>query len=368
MSNTVIYTGAPLAGSLNWAEENLTAPLQPCFSNGKPPHAHLDPRNNPKWRSLPLEQKHLPTGLTQATNPDFVPNLTLNPEEEEEETSFLSTTALSLSSQNTNDPSQQASSSSEILTQYYEHSFAAHDTSQILPTTSSSPSSSPSAASSRDESTADENPTRLELLARFSATVITDLCSMPTASYLHSITPQTMTVNLLVGIIALPPARTIITRREKNRTVHLIEMIVGDDTRAGFGVNIWLPPDPPPPFPQQQQQLQLGEQIRQLRPRDVVLMRNVALTSFRGKVYGQSLRRGMTGVEVVWRSRVETGERRGLFERWEVEKGGKGMEKVRRVREWVLRFVGGGGDRGNRDGSRKDGGGTERRILPADTQ
>lgn len=98
-------------------------------------------------------------------------------------------------------------------------------------------------------------------------------------------------------------------------------------------------------------------------------MRNVALTSFRGKVYGQSLRRGMTSVEVVWRSRVEAGERKGLFERWEVEKGRKGMEKVRTVREWVLRFVGGGGNgRGDRDGSGKDGGGGGRRILPADTQ
>ncbi|KAI4101507.1 MAG: hypothetical protein LQ345_007410, partial [Seirophora villosa] len=284
MSKTIIYTGAPLAGSLNWADEDLTAPLQPCFSNEKPPQTHLDPKNNPKWRSLPFEQKHLPTGLTQATNPDFLSELTLNPEEEEEEeeeaeTSFLSSTALSLSSQNTNDP---ASSSSEILTQYYEHSFAAHDTSQILPATSSPPSSSASAASSRDESTANEDPTHLALLARFSATVTTDLCSMPTAAYLHSITPQTMTVNLLVGIIALPPARTITTRREKNRTVHLIEMIVGDDTRAGFGVNIWLPPDPSPPLGQkQQQQQQLGEQIRHLRSRDVVLMRNVALTSFR---------------------------------------------------------------------------------------
>lgn len=97
-------------------------------------------------------------------------------------------------------------------------------------------------------------------------------------------------------------------------------------------------------------------------------MRNVALTSFRGKVYGQSLRRGMTSVEVVWRSRVEAGERKGLFERWEVEKGGKGMEKVGRVREWVLRFVGGGGGKGDRDGGGKDGGGGGRRILPADTQ
>ena len=84
-----------------------------------------------------------------------------------------------------------------------------------------------------------------------------------------------------------------------------------------------------------------------LRVRDVVLVRNVALAAFRGRVYGQSLRRGVTRVDLVWRGGGV--ERRG----WE------GVEKVRRVREWVLGFVGGGGD----------GGGRERGVqLPADTQ
>lgn len=91
-----------------------------------------------------------------------------------------------------------------------------------------------------------------------------------------------------------------------------------------------------------------------LRVRDVVLVRNVALAAFRGRVYGQSLRRGVTRVELVWRG--GEGGRRGL------EGGGVVGEKVRRVREWVLGFVGGGGDGGGRERGK---GGVQ---LPADTQ
>ncbi|KAL8968378.1 MAG: hypothetical protein Q9197_004920 [Variospora fuerteventurae] len=383
MTKIVIYTGAPFVRSLNWTEDDLTVPLQPCFSDDNPSRPPLDIPNRPQWRSLPLEHTHLPTGLTQATNPDFVPNSTENPDE----TSFLSTTDLA-SSQGSDIPASKEDES-EILTQYYEHSFAVHEnlpSSQILPASSSSPVSSSSpdssfSASINDSTTAAtaaaaDTLQRQFFLSAFFATAPTDLSSVPTAAYLHSITPQTMTLNLLIGIIAIPPPRIITMRRGKSRTVDLVEMIVGDDTRAGFGVNIWLSSSSSSsnrPGQQQQQDkhaLQLKEQMRDLRPRDVVLMRNVALTSFRGKVYGQSLRRGMTGVELVWRSVLDARDRQGLFEGWEVEEGDGGMEKVRRVREWVLRFVGGGGGGGCGvgDRARGEGGGAGRRMLPADTQ
>ena len=100
--------------------------------------------------------------------------------------------------------------------------------------------------------------------------------------------------------------------------------------------------------------------------RDVVLMRNVALTSFRGRVYGQSLRRGMTRVELVYRfggqgEEAERGVLAGMGRELDGEGGGVVLEKVRRVREWVLGFVG-GGDR------RKGGKGEKGVQLPPDTQ
>ncbi|KAI4175691.1 MAG: hypothetical protein LQ346_008028 [Caloplaca aetnensis] len=370
MPRIIVYTGAPVYESLSWDEDQLTTFLLPCFTEAQKSQPYLSIDVDPKWRSLPFEQMHLPTGFTQATNPDFVPEPTNN----EGETSFLSTTDLSLG-QLSEDGDIQSSgdAGSDIVSQYYEHSFAVHDdlpSSQILPAASPPPSSSSffDSESSFNDSTVDDLQ-RHASVSRFHSTSITSLSSIPTASYLHSINPQTMTVNLLVGVISIPPARTLTTRKD-NQIVDLIEMIVGDDVKAGFGVNVWLPrQESHATRPLSKQTLALEEQMRDLRPRDVVLMRNVALASFKGRVYGQSLRKGMTSVELVWRGVIDDADRPGLFEGWEVESGGEaGMEKVKRVREWVLQFVGGGG----RNAAMKEemGGGrrTGKTDLPDDTQ
>ncbi|KAL8897492.1 MAG: hypothetical protein Q9207_007194 [Kuettlingeria erythrocarpa] len=370
MPRIIVYTGAPISQSLSWDEDQLTTLLLPCFTEAQKSHPHVNIDVDPKWRSLPFEQMHLPTGLTQATNPDFVPE----PTHDEGETSFLSTTDLSLG-QLSEDGDIQSSvdAGSDINSQYYEHSFAVHDdlpSSQFLPASSLPPSSSSffDSEASFDDSTVDDLQ-RQASVSRFHFTSITNLSSIPTASYLHSINPQTMTVNLLVGIISIPPARTLTTRKD-NQIVDLIELIVGDDVKAGFGVNIWLPhQESHPTRPLSKQSLALEEHMRDLRPRDTVLMRNVALASFKGRVYGQSLRKGMTSVELVWRSVIDDADRPGLFEGGEVERGqGAGMEKVKRVREWVLQFVGAGG----RDASMKEAAGGGRRRekmdLPDDTQ
>ncbi|KAL8749366.1 MAG: hypothetical protein Q9184_006837 [Pyrenodesmia sp. 2 TL-2023] len=371
MPRLIVYTGAPASGSLSWDEDQLTASLQPCFTEAQKTQTHVDIDVGPKWRSLPFEQMHLPTGLTQATNPDFVPE----PTYDEAETSFLSTTDLS-NGPHPEDGDMQSSMDQDpdILSQYYEHSFAVHDdlpSSQILPATSPLPSSSSflDSEGSFADSTIDDLQRHIAE-GRFYSTSITDLSAIPTASYLHSINPQTMTVNLLVGIISIPPARTLTTRKD-NRIVDLVEMIVGDEVKAGFGVNIWLPRrESHATRPSSKQSLELEEQVRDLRPRDIVLMRNVALASFKGKVFGQSLRKGMTAVELVWRGVIDDFDRPGLFEGGEVERAGEaGLEKLKKVREWVLQFVGGGGR--NRDGLKEASGGRRRKgkmDLPDDTQ
>lgn len=152
-------------------------------------------------------------------------------------------------------------------------------------------------------------------------------------------------------------------------------MIVGDETRAGFGVNVWLAGSSHVACQnlrqhQKDRQRHLEAEIQDLRPRDIILMRNIALTSFRGKVYGQSLRRGMTGVELVWRGVVDEEDRRGWFSDERNTDGdgeGKGLEKIRRVKGWVLEFVGGGGN-GNGGVKGGKGGGRGLRELPNDTQ
>ncbi len=345
MPRIIVYTGAPVSDSLSWGEDQLTTLLLPCFTEAQQSRPIVTTDVDPQWRSLPFEQMHLPTGLTQATNPDFVPEST----HDDGETSFLSTTDLSLGQvsedgdmQSTGDPV------SDIVSQYYELSFAVHEdlpSSQIFPASSLPPSSSSffDSEASFDDSTVDDLQHQASV-SRFHSTSITSLSSIPTASYLHSINPQTMTVSLLVGIISIPPARTLTTRKD-NQIVDLIEMIVGDDVKAGFGINVWLPrQESHATRPLSKQALALEEQMRDLRPSDIVLMRNVALASFKGRVYGQSLRKGMTSVELVWRGVIDDADRPGLFEGGEVDRGQEaGMEKLKRVREWVLQFVGGGG-------------------------
>ena len=394
---TIIYTGAPVATSLSWSESHLTTPLQPPFlpikastQYSSSPLNHKKQHNitpqYPAWRSLPVFRTHLPTGLTQATNPDFQP---YQPGQKEEETSFLSTSDLSFVSDSAGAGTVVLAAAAEggeeadteVLSQYYEHSFAVHEdvpSSQVLPADSflSISSTSTSHMSSSFPSTIDNeegdttnysiNSTsayQSPFLKRFNATSITDLKEVPNASYLRSIEPQTMTVNLLIGIIAPPAPRTIITRKGQ-RTVSLLEIIVGDESRAGFGVNIWLPP----PFSDLKPgEVDLREEMGRMRFRDVVLMRNVALTSFRGKVYGQSWGRGMTRVELVFRSDVAAAEERGMLGVKDLNAKGRGgavVEKVKRIREWILGFVG-GGDAGRKEKGKGMNGAVQ---LPPDTQ
>ncbi|KAL8783460.1 MAG: hypothetical protein Q9213_004597 [Squamulea squamosa] len=386
---TIIYTGAPLSTTLSWSESQLTAPLQPPFlhktSNSLQKKSALRAIQQytvptpppPQWRSLPLHRNHIPTGLTQATNPDFQPYHPTNAEGEA--SSFHSTTDLSFVTDSAEGNSftselprqDEDSEDSEILSQYYEHSFALHEdvpSSRVLPADSFLSTSSTSQPSSSYASTTEDEtnysittlPTTQNPLKKLLGTSITDLSQIPTASYLRSIEPQTMTVNILVGIISLPTPRTIITRKGQ-RTVSLLELTVGDESKAGFGVNFWLPA----PFSYLKPgEVDLREEMEGLRVRDVVLMRNVALTSFRSKVYGQSLRRGMTRVELVHRFDGSGESDAGLLGAGELgrKENAVVLDKVRRVREWVLEFV--GGPHGRREREREAGG----VQLPADTQ
>ncbi|KAL8803192.1 MAG: hypothetical protein Q9200_006316 [Gallowayella weberi] len=298
-----------------------------------------------------MQRQHLPTGLTQRTpNVDYYDYHPVQLAENEQETSFLSTTDLSIIASSQDDASCAPGGADDgefkgpgnegVLSQYYEHSFALHDevpSSRVLPadsylstaTSSSLPSQSSSINPDEGDSTnysilsptADpsHNQTAIHKLL---ATPITDVKEMPNATYLRCIEPQTMTVNLLAGVISIPAPRTIVTRKT-GKEIQLMEMIVGDETRAGFGVNIWLPP-PSTYHGNDCKEFDMREQLEGLRPRDVVLMRNIALTSFRGKVYGQSLRRGMTRVELVHRM---DGEGEGVLRADDLKPGiRQGME------------------------------------------
>ena len=141
----------------------------------------------------------------------------------------------------------------------------------------------------------------------------------------------------------------------------IVDVVVGDDTRAGFSVSFWLPP-----VDSQQARVEaqgnLRAALQSLRAGDVVLITNVALSVWRAAVYGQSLGRrwARNSTRIV---KVETD---GL-ER-ELPFGVAG--KLSRVKGWRDEFVG----RSVGDGGAEKGKGRKRsrrryeEELPPDTQ
>lgn len=342
-------TGAPLPSSLKWTEADLSANLLPCFLESNA----CDGFNKsiadgvaPSWRSLPFDQPHLPTGLTQASRADelFEPNRF-----NACETSFLTTTYLSFDSADDKTyhipHSPSSPNEEEVLTQYYEHSFAVHDevpSSQIVGAESTVEGSFLTESDDFATSFADSDLEADQQAARFNLAsgILSDLKELPNATFLRSISPQTMTVNLVVGIISISQPRIIKTRKG-GRLVELVEMLVGDETRAGFGINVWLP------HLQESDNMNregdLRSSILRLRLQDIVLAKNVALSSFRGKVYGQSLRRGMTTVDLLYRNLIDGDDKRGAFRAGDLESEAltdAKVHKVERVKEWVMKFVG----------------------------
>ena len=381
----VFLTGAPLPRSLRWTDDELCAPLQPGFIERNPvePTGRSSTEDKaPSWRFLPLEKPHLPTGLTQLSREG--PSANNDYGYVNEETSFFTTTSLSFLSGDPNEyPSQRSqvsdSDKEDVFTQYYEHSFAVHEnipSSQIVGAESFDESFTTEAEDFSAAFSAGSSQSNSEgqlARSRLTSCHLSDLKDMPNAAYLRSITPQTMTVNLVVGIISVSQPRSIKTRKG-GRSVELVEMLVGDDTKAGFGINIWLPPSSQERNHSALPNNDLRSQILHLRPQDVVLAKTVALSSFRGKVYGQSLRRGMTTLDLLYRNVVDGDDARGAYRAAELEQGTTNDEpqvrKVRVVKDWVMRFVGAntGALPSGRETKSRLAGEKQMQALPNDTQ
>jgi hypothetical protein len=217
-----------------------------------------------------------------------------------------------------------------VLSHFYDHSLAVHN---------SIPSSQ---LDSFEETTFEEtsfmttsSAGRIEVEESMPSH-LSDLEDIPPAPKILALNPQTVTLNIIAGIISIAQPRTVTTRW--GRTLSLVEILVGDDTKTGFAVTFWL-----------DQENAAAAEISALRRQDIVLMQNVALHVFKGKVYGQSLRRGMTKVSLLWRR-----DGSGLYSTRELSKRGQmhpQLQKAKQVKDWVLKFV--GADIGVKTRSRK---------------
>ena len=360
----LFLTGAPASSSLEWDSANLleafTAPiarfarLSPSVSNTAKSSSLAESRHA-SWRSLDIDRQHLPTGHSQGY---------MWTEEYQGNSDFFTTSKLSVSSPSSDldtlqllsDPESGSDSVEEVLSQFYEHSFAIHTTtvsSQIAISQSGKGSARPesdagtSFTSIRTSFTSNTN--NLSASSPLKTSPIrpaipvggytVDLRDIPNAKFLDSIQPQTMTINIIVGIISVAPPRAIKTRR--GAEVEIVELLVGDETKSGFGVNFWISARSNDSNSEQGVG-DIRNDLVVLRPQDIVLLRNVALSSFRGKVYGQSLKKDMTKLHLLYRNRVDKTDIGGYYTVGDFDAGKEvhsQLTKTIRVRDWVLRFV-----------------------------
>ncbi|KAK2734817.1 hypothetical protein FQN55_002512 [Onygenales sp. PD_40] len=240
--------------------------------------------------------------------------------------------------------------------EFYDHSFAAHEgNSTVL-----SGMESYYTESSELETTLEE--TSMISLGQQSATddennqhalppaimgQLSDIKDIPNATYLRSIAPRMIPLNLIVAIITIHRRRRVRTRW--GNEMDIVEVVVGDETKSGFGITCWLSVDMKDKEPDLQsrggalQQGQLNESVGGLRPRDIVLFRSVALNTFRGQVYGQSVKDNRTKIDLLHRTPVDLNDSEGLFTARmladQAHDAHPQLVKVRRVRNWILNFI-----------------------------
>ncbi|KAJ9151036.1 hypothetical protein NKR19_g5044 [Coniochaeta hoffmannii] len=336
----LVFAGAPHSSSLSWDYAILLPEISepiarfarlplPASSSASSstPTPSLVPQHA-VWRSLPLEKVKLHSGFTQqhAVN-DW----------EHNKSDFFTTAGVSFMSEDGTQNNDEVTN--DLLSQFYEQSRAAHDqvpSSQLELAPESQASEETSFITDTSvsyEASSFADGTAKAPLGNHRAAHLSDLAAIPSAAYLTKAQPATVTANLIVGIISLAAPRAIKTRWGGNSS--LVEVLVGDETKSGFAITFWLPSS----------DLEEDSELAGLRARDVVLIENVALNVFMKRVYGSSLRKGMTKVHLLYRRKLDRDDTAGHYSSADLASGGPGnaqLDKTRRVWEWVLNFVGTG--------------------------
>lgn len=346
----IFLTGAPLASALTWDEQHLSAPLLEAFQ-GRSFHAQASSAsssNQPTWRIVPLRSMHLPSGLTQAS--DYSAQSSTDEYHGDQETSFLTASDLSFLPNDSFLEDDQVSlpfgvNSEDILTQFYDHSFTVHDelpASHVLAVSSSGGSGE----SLRWESAEPETKLQTPPIARSKpqSRHLSTLQDIPNATHLRSLEPQTMTVDLIVGILQISQPQLIKTRKYSG-WAELVDMMVADETKAGFGISIWLPQSQSSKATKMKENDKICSKVTGLRPRDIVLAKNVALKSFRTKVHGQSMRSANTSLDLLYRNVIDSYDEPGAYNLRELateEGNDPQLIRVRKLKDWFTTFVGHG--------------------------
>ncbi|RMZ77407.1 hypothetical protein DV738_g4364, partial [Chaetothyriales sp. CBS 135597] len=265
-----------------------------------------------------------------------------------------------------------AESTSEALNEFYDLSFTVHaalpsselgeisDAAPGTPIYESNEEMFPSG--SERQGGIMRSPSQRRLSSAPRPKILTELSAIPNASYLYSIQPRTMTVNLIVGILSISPTKKVMAGRQNGRPrqVEFIELVVGDNTKTGFNITMWLPKemhvnwkDGANAMPEGSRS-ELRRNLKMLRSRDIVLLQNVALSSYRGKVHGQSLRKDVTKIDLLFRRPIDDSDPEGVYRPSNLRNPvDPQIKRVKAVRDWLVESVG--------EGKKKKG----HKLLPA---
>lgn len=342
----IIFTGAPETMTLNWDKSNLLTKLQPSVARfcGKETESisEVVTTLQPSWRLLSCQRHNLTCFSPELYVESSVPQGDLH-----EDTQNGPPVSSSETDSYTRKPTQNSVtpeisitlSLEQDLSQFYKESFIRHKDEMLSLSVHKFQPNSPlgSSLNDNDDSSLDSSfGLSLSLIDNMPISgCLTDIKDIPTATYLDSIYPQTVTCNIIVGIITITEARAIKTRR--GQTVELIEVLVGDETKSGFTINFWLNSS------SRERSVDFNNSLYKLQAQDIILIQNMALNSFQGKVYGQSLRKELTKVHLLDRYRnfgSKFGRNNGpVHDPNKNEIQALQIAKVSRVLEWLVRFV-----------------------------
>jgi hypothetical protein len=315
----ILLTGAPDCERLDWDEKTLLTDFTIAGSSTATDKEASTPQSTASWQA--------PVWRSISTTPDRV-----IPDHALPQTQFFSFSAQI--------PDLDIATKQDFL----EHSIALLDdlvSSQIAPadidetsllnTTTFSFASETSILSDLSQTSGLNGDGNLPIPANLP---LTDVRQIPPASHILSIAPQTITLNILCAVISVSRPRMVTVRRRQS-TMEILDLLVGDETRAGFSVSFWLPPaESQGARAGKQENEDLRVALQSARAGDVVLIQNVALSVWRKAVYGQSLSRQWARNS----TKIERIEDEAVTRSLALPFGFVG--KLARVRTWRDEFVG----------------------------
>jgi hypothetical protein len=373
--------GAPLPQHLNFDEDALMGMTERDVSAVTDDTQELpDSTSTLKWRHIRVGDSRLRTGWSQPYLPSSGRKLgdadNLSVPDVEQTSTFLDL-------ESTRNDTTLDFDESSMADPFLQHSLVFHDTllsSQVVQDAIADETiSSSSFLTTSFGTTASElgSPTRTEghtlIIQVPPKMAITQLGTLPSAQYLRSIYPQTPTPNVLCVLMSSPERREVFIRKG-GYSMDLYELSIADETSSGFKVTFWLRPPREPNNDKSNAQQPLLQTLESIRVGDILLLRNIALTSFRDTVHGQSLNssiaRARTTIDVLMKSTgVPVGKLDGLAEAV--------VQAFQRVKKWARTHVTGadGGSRKRRGtapqrdtpGKRKHASSIEDDSLPPDT-